>query len=74
MASVGACIHKLWLAEKEIHGKIPEHPTILAHRNYDTMTQEIKGNSCHFMHKHWWKKGLQSRFVKAINPGFRNRD
>jgi hypothetical protein len=23
---------------------------------------------------HWWKKGLQSRFVKAINPGFRNRD
>jgi hypothetical protein len=20
------------------------------------------------------KKGLQSRFVKAINPGFRNRD
>jgi hypothetical protein len=25
-------------------------------------------------HKHWWKKGLQSRFVKAINPGFRNRD
>jgi hypothetical protein len=23
---------------------------------------------------HWWKKGLQSRFVKTINPGFRNRD
>jgi hypothetical protein len=23
---------------------------------------------------HWWKKGLQSRLVKTINPGFRNRD
>jgi hypothetical protein len=24
--------------------------------------------------KHWWKKGLQSRFVKPINPGCRNRN
>jgi hypothetical protein len=24
--------------------------------------------------RHSWKKGLQSRFVKTINPGCRNRD
>jgi hypothetical protein len=28
----------------------------------------------HHMYLHWWKKGLQSRFVKPISPGCGNRD
>jgi hypothetical protein len=34
----------------------------------------IVPNHHHNAEWHWWKKGLQSRFVKPINPDFRNRD
>jgi hypothetical protein len=36
--------------------------------------RQVRRSQVEALSWHWWKKGLQSRFVKTINPGFRNRD
>jgi hypothetical protein len=74
-----ALIGRLWLAildEDEEVDEAQQFPSfaVLDDDHGDNVMVERATRQRREKSSHWWKKGLQSRFVKPISPGCSNRD